>query len=118
MSRHSPHRRQIETLQETYGSDVVIEQEAKPFDDARQISRRFKEGGYDDMVLVAPLSVIAVLCGEEIKSLWSEAIEENDPAKIEFHGVRGQGFRFVRFRRLKRLALEFEGYPFQARAVL
>ena len=31
-----------------------------------------------------------------------------DPSKIEFRGARGQGFRFVRFRRIKRVALEFE----------
>lgn len=108
MSRHKPHPRQIETLREMYGNDAVVEQEARPFDDARQVARRFKEGGYDDMVIVAPLSVTAVLCNEGIKMLWSEAVEENDPAKIEFRGARGQGFRFVRFRRIKRVALEFE----------
>jgi hypothetical protein len=60
------------------------------------------------MVIVALLSVIAVLCNEGIRMLWSEAIEENDPAKIEFRGARGQGYRFVRFRRIKRVDLEFE----------
>ena len=108
MSRHKPHSRQIETLREIYGKDVVVEQEACPFDDARQIARRFREGDYDDMVIVAPLSVIAVLCNEDIKMLWSEAIKENDQAKIEFRGARGQGYRFVRFRRIKCVALEFE----------
>lgn len=108
MSRHKPHRRQIEALQKMYGKDVVIVQESRPFDDAREIARRFREGNFDDMVIVAPLSVIAVLCKEGIKMLWSEAVEENDPAKIEFRGARGQGYRFVRFRRIKRVALEFE----------
>lgn len=108
MSRHKPHSRQIETLREMYGKDAIVEQESRPFDDARQVARRFKEGGYDDMIIVAPLSVIAVLCNEGIKMLWSEAVEENDLAKIEFRGARGQGYRFVRFRRIKRVALEFE----------
>lgn len=108
MSRHEPHRRQIETLQNMFGRDTVVEQDPRPFDDARQIAKRFREGGYDDIVIVAPLSVIAVLCTEGIKPLWSEAVEENDPSKIEFRGARGQGFRFVRFRRIKRVALEFE----------
>lgn len=108
MSRHKPHRKQIEMLRATYGQDTVIEQESRPSDDARQIAKRYREGGFDDMVIVAPLSVIAVLCNEGIKMLWSESAEENDPAKVEFRGARGQGYRFVRFRRIKRVALEFE----------
>lgn len=108
MSRHTPHRKQIEALRQMYGSDTIVEQESRPFDDARQIAKRFREGGYDDMVIVAPLSVIAVLCNEGIKMLWSEAVEENDPSKVEFRGARNQGFRFVRFRNIKRVALEFE----------
>jgi hypothetical protein len=108
MSRHASHGRQIEALRQMYGQDAVIEQEAHPFDDARQIAKRFRDGHYDDMVIVAPLSVIEVLCREGIKMLWSEAVEENEPAKIEFRGARGQGYRFVRFRRIKRVAIEFE----------
>ena|SRR3989344_1681106 len=108
MSRHVPHPLQIEALRATHGADTVVEQEARPFDDARQIVRRYREGGYDDMVVVAPLSVIAILCQEGIHPLQSEVAEENDPARIEFRGARGQGFRFIRFRRIKRLALEFE----------
>jgi len=108
MSRHKPHPRQIETLREMYGKDAIVEQESRPFDDARVVARRFREGDYDDMVIVAPLSVIAVLCNEGIKMLWSEAVEENDLVRIVFHGARGQGYRFVRFRRIKCVTLEFE----------
>lgn len=108
MSRHQPHQKQIEAFRQMYGSDTFVEQESRPFDDARRIAKRFRDSNYDDMVIVAPLSVIAVLCNEGIKMLWSEAVEENDPSKIEFRGARGQGFRFVRFRRIKRVALEFE----------
>ncbi|MAF25863.1 hypothetical protein CL634_09860 [bacterium] len=108
MSRHKPHRGQIETLRNMFGGDTVVEEESQPFDDARQIAKRYREGNYDDMVIVAPLSVIAVLCKEGIRMLWSEAREENNPSKIEFRGARGQGFRFIRFRRIKRVALEFE----------
>ncbi len=108
MSRHSSTPRQIEALRAMFGGDVVVEQETRPFDDARQIARRYREGRFDDMVVVAPLSVIAVLCQEGLHPLWSEAAEENNPAKVEFRGARNQGFRFVRFRRIKRVALEFE----------
>jgi len=108
MSRHIPGSSQIEGLRKMFGEDVVVVQEPRPFDDARQIVQRFRSGGFDDMVVVAPLSVIAVLCQEGIRPLWSEAAEENDPKKIEFRGARGQGYRFVRFRRIVRVALEFE----------
>lgn len=107
MSRHRPHPRQLEKLRQLYGKDTMIEQEPRPFDDARVIAARFRNGKYDDMVIVAPLSVIQILCNERIPMLWSEATEENDPAKVEFRGARGQGYRFVRFRRIKRVVLEF-----------
>ena len=90
MSRHKPHPRQIETFREMYSKDVVLKQESRPFYDARVVARRFREGGFDDMVIVAPLPVIAVLCNERLKMLNSEAIEKNDPVKIEFRGARGQ----------------------------
>jgi len=108
VSRHRPHQRQLEVLREMYGQDTVIDREVNAFDDARQIAEKFRNDGYDDMVIVAPLSVIQVLCNEGVKMLWSEATEENDPKRIEFYGARGQGFRFVRFRRIKRVIVEFE----------
>lgn len=108
VSRHRPHQRQLDVLLEMYGQDAVIDREVNAFDDARQIAKKFRENNYDDMVIVAPLSVIQVLCNEGVRMLWSEAVEENNPDKIEFYGARGQGFRFVRFRRIKRIAMEFE----------
>lgn len=108
MSRHRPHESQVKALQDIYGVDVIVEQEPRPFDDARDIAMRFRKSDYDEMVIVAPLSVIQVLCNEGIRMLWSEATEENDPTKIHFRGARGQGFRFVRFRRIKRVVVEFE----------
>jgi hypothetical protein len=91
-----------------FGEEVTVEQEARPFDDARQIVRRYRSSGYDDMVVVAPLSVISVLCQEGVRPLWSEATEENDPQRVEFRGTRGQGYRFNRFRRIKEVRIVFE----------
>ncbi len=108
MSRHKPHVRQVAALRTMFGSDVVVEQEPQPFDDARDIARRFRLGRFDDLVVVAPLSVLAVLCQQGIHPLWAECVEENNPRNIDFRGARGQGFRFVRFRRVKELRLVFE----------
>jgi len=108
VSKHKFTKSQEVGLRNFFDSDVEVVSDPRPFDDAREIARRFKSGGYDDMVVVAPLSVIAVLCQEGMKPLYSEAAEENDPKKIEFRGVRGQGYRFVRFRRVVELRLVFE----------
>ncbi len=108
MSRHRPVERQLQALHAMFGADTVVEVEPRPFDDARQIARRYEEGGFHDLVVVAPLSVLAVLCAEGLKPLWSQMVEENDPKRIEVRGARGQGFRFDRFRRVKRVAVEFE----------
>lgn len=108
VSHRHPHPREIDALREMYGGNVVVERETRPFDDARQIAQRFREGRYDDMVIVAQPFVIAVLCYEGIRMLWSASVEENEESRIDFRGARGQGFRFVRFRRIKRIAVEFE----------
>ncbi|MSR85601.1 hypothetical protein EXS71_04180 [Candidatus Uhrbacteria bacterium] len=107
VSRHKFTKSQEIGLRKFLDSDVEVVSDPRPFDDAREIACRFKSGGYDDMVVVAPLSVIAVLCQEGMKPLYSEAIEENDLSKIEFRGARGQGFRFLRFRRVVELRLVF-----------
>lgn len=108
VSRHRPCERQMVELQVRFGADVEVVQDPNPFDTADDIVRRFRAGGFDDLVLVAPLSVIDHLCRRGLKPLWSEAVEENDPAKIDFRGARGQGYRFVRFRRVRRIVIEFE----------
>lgn len=48
MSRHTPTQLQIDALREMFGEEITVEQEARPFDDAREIARRYRSGGYDD----------------------------------------------------------------------
>lgn len=108
MSQHRPHASQIAALQVMFGNDVLVEQDSNSFDTADVIVQRFNGGGFDDLVVVAPLSVLDHLCRRGLKPLWAESIEENNPRKIEFRGARGQGFRFVRFRRVRRVSIEFE----------
>lgn len=113
MSKIRPIDRQIDALREMHGRDAAVEQESRTlFDDAHAVAARYLAGRFDDMVIVAQPSVIATLCkGGDIKMLWSEMTEEKDPAKIEFRSTQGQGYRFVRFRRIKQVKgekLEFE----------
>ncbi|MBI4193365.1 MAG: hypothetical protein HY536_01935 [Candidatus Colwellbacteria bacterium] len=108
MSRHQPAAAQVRALQKIFGDDVEVVVDPNPFDSADTIAQRFDQGGFDDLVVVAPLSVIDQLCKRNLKPLWSDSVEENNPRRIDFRGARGQGFRFVRFRRVKRIIMEFE----------
>jgi hypothetical protein len=107
VSQHKIHPSQKSELERAYGNDVVIDITLSSFGDARELARKYHAGGFDDMVIVAPLAVMEVLCSQGIHPLWADCAEENDPTKIEFRGARGQGFRFVEFRRIKEIRKVF-----------
>lgn len=107
VSRHTPLRSQVTELRRLFGPDTTVEQDNRPFDSAEEIARRYREGGYDDLVVVAPLSVLDHLCRMGLRPLWAEMVEEGDPAKVEVR-ARGAGYRFDRFRRVKRVTVEYE----------
>jgi len=105
-SRHPAIPKQISELKRLFGEDTEITADPKPFSGADDIVRRFRDAGGDEMVVVAPLSVIDTICKRGIKPLWAEmeAVSEDQADVI----ANGRHFRFVRFRRVKRLVLEFE----------
>lgn len=105
VSRHKPLPSQIIELRRIFG-DIQIIQDPNPFSCAEDIIQRFRSGGYCDLVVVAPLSVIGKLCELGIKPLWAE-MEQCDPEQAETE-AGGRYYRFRRFRRVKRLVLEFE----------
>lgn len=108
MSRHRPAASQSAALKAMYGNDVEVVLDPNPFDNARTIAQRYREGGFDDLVVVAPLSVLDQLCQMGCKPLWCESVEESNPRRVEFRGGGGQGYRFLRFRRVRRIVIEFE----------
>lgn len=107
MSRHQPLPCQIAELKRLFGADAVIEQDPRPFDSAEVIAQRFRDGSYDEMVVVAPLSVIAKLCELGIRPLWAEMFEPKTGETPDFT-YRGRRYRFNRFRRITAVRLEFE----------
>jgi len=107
ISRHFIHPVEIPVLKRMFGEDLEIVQDPRPFDSAEEIVRRFKKGGYDDIVVVAPLSVIHRMVELGVRPLWAEAKQVDDPSQADW-GVRGRYYRFLRFRRIRRLCLEFE----------
>lgn len=106
LSRHEPIEPQPAELRRLFGK-VEIVHDPRSFASAEEIVRRFKDGGYDEIVVVAPLSVITKLCELGVKPLWSQMdqVGTDDPADLVY---RGRRYRFNRFRRIKAVKLEFE----------
>jgi len=106
VSRHKPLPSQREWLEKRFGR-VEIYQDPNPFDSAEDILARFKRGHYDEMVVVAPLSVIARLTELGVKPLWAEMRVVSSPEEAEVE-ASGRLYRFERFRRIKAVRIEFE----------
>jgi len=105
LSRHDPLPSQIERLKKIFG-DVVVIKDSKPFSGAEDIANRFRNGKYDDLVAVAPLSVIAKLIEMGIKPIWAE-MELVNPEEAEVE-ANGRYYRFKKFRRINRIIFDFE----------
>lgn len=106
VSRHPPLPSQVVALTRHF-KEVEVVQDNQPFSGAEDILGRYRQGGYDEMVVVAPLSVLGQLVNLGIKPLWAEMerLPEGQPGEVK---VGDRQFRFVRFRRVIALRLEFE----------
>jgi len=113
LSRHEPLPRQIEALRQLYGDRVEVVQDVSPFRGADDIAERIRRGGYDDVLVVAPLSVIHQLTQRGIYPLWAEMERVDDPRLAEV--VEGERmYRFVALRRIRELRLVFEeAHPYR-----
>ncbi len=107
ISRHAPLPSQIAA----FGPGVEIIRDARPFDSAETIARRVAELRCDDLMVVAPLSVISRLCDLGLKPLWAamQQVAPDDP-RCEV-AAAGRGYRFRGWRRVSRIAMEFETGP-------
>ena len=103
----SIHPIQLNALRRLFGSDVEVTADPRPFDNAETITRRVREGGYDDCVVVAPYSVLDRMVALGLRPLWSEAEQVFDPALSDW-SVKDRMYRFLRFKRVVRLVLELE----------
>jgi hypothetical protein len=108
LSRHEPLPSQVAELRRLFGEDVVVEQDPKPFDSPLTTSSTaFRQSGADELLVVAPLSVIAQLVQRGVKPLWAEMEQVTDPALAETEAA-GRLYRFVRFRRIAGIEIKFE----------
>jgi len=104
VSRHNPHSSQVEALSKLFFCNVSIFRHDKPFRDAEEIIERFKDGNFDDLVVVAPLSVLDRLCQLGVKPLWAKC-EVCLPADSQW-GTFGRLYKFIEFRRIEKLELQ------------
>lgn len=114
LSQHPPLPVQVDRLRVKFGLDVQICRDVNSFESAQEIISRFRQGGYDDYVVVAPQSVIGKLCeyAEEFgvpKPLYAEMRQLLSSQKVDADfSYRGRYYKFICFRRVKRAVLEFE----------
>lgn len=105
-SQHAPLQKQLDALLHHFG-DVEVHQDENPFSNAEQVLQRFKKGGYQEMVIVAPLSVIAKLCELGLRPLYAimDQVVHRSEADLVYHG---RLYRFNRFVRVKAVKMETE----------
>jgi len=104
VSRHEPLATQREALKRLGFDEVVMD--PQPFSSAEEIRTRFEESGCDDILVVAPLSVVQRLTELGIHPLWAEM--EVVPEGMGEVKVNGRAYRFVRFRRIKAVEIIYE----------
>lgn len=92
VSRHRILGSQRRELQSLYGKDIEIHSYSKVFKSAKEIADYYNRKGFDDIVIVAPLSVIQRMCELGIKPLWAEMHKG----------------RFIEFRRIESIDVKYK----------
>lgn len=105
-SRHMPTESQMSELKRLFGGDVKVIIDTLPYINAESIVDRFNEYNADDLIVVAPLSVISSLTRCGIKPIWAnmELVGE-DEAEVT---MSGRYWRFKGFKRVNRVYIDFE----------
>jgi hypothetical protein len=116
-SKNHPLKSQIDALKDLFGDDVIVHEDGRLFASAEELVKRFKEGGYDDIVLIAPLSVCRVAIELGIKPLWSEMRQvRKEESELTVEGTREKlqkvkrHYKFTRFRRLEQIKMVFSDF--------
>jgi len=107
LSRHAPLPSQEAELKRLFGDNVVIEQDPEPFSSVDDIISRFLASGADELLVVAPLPIIAQLVQRGIKPLWAEMEAVSSPEEAETE-ASGRYYRFRRFRRIVGVEIKYE----------
>ena len=107
MSRHTPTHRQRTTLEAIYPQHhLIIDNRA--FDSADDIIARWRMASADEMVLVAPMTVIREIVKRGLHPLHAEMQQIPCSHPESEVRVKGRCYRFVGFRRIKAVNFELE----------
>jgi hypothetical protein len=92
-----------------------VVKDPRPFSNADQIVKRYRGSGCDDIIVVAPLSVLQALVKKGIRPVWAE-MEEAAPGDGEVclgghPDFIGRWVRFKCFLRVRNVLVEFEDEP-------
>ena len=109
VSQHAMNGVQMGALRRMFGVDVEVVEDDRPYDNAQTIVRRFRDGGYDDIIVVAPYSVLDRMCQLGLRPLWSDADQVFD-SKLADWRVRDRMYRFIGFKRVVKMILELEDF--------
>lgn len=105
-SRHKPIQKQVDELKRLFGENIELAIDPNPFSTADDVIERFKRNKAQEMVIVAPLSVIDAITKRGIKPLYAEMKPvQSDDFDVE---VNGRKFVFERFVRIKGIVIEKE----------
>lgn len=101
-SRHDPLECQKKELEKIFGK-VELLIDTQPFSNADSIVERFKLAEADEMVTVAPLSVIEQLCKRGIEPLFAEMkVVQSDNYDVI---AAGRKYEFKKFSRIKEIKI-------------
>lgn len=106
LSQHAPLQKQLDALRRRFG-DIEVDQDENPFSNAEQVLQHVQKGGYQELVIVAPLSVIAKLCELGLRPLYAimDQVAHRSEADLVY---RNRMYRFNRFVRVKAVRMETE----------
>lgn len=108
-SRHSPTSKQQDRLKALFKADAltIIHVKCK-FESAKEIASKFRNSGAQDLVLVAPLSVIRALVEHGVRPLWAQmaTVRRGDPRTEVI--INKRPYRHVAFHRITGFRLDLE----------
>lgn len=105
LSRHKPLGKQARELERLFGPVELIH-DPESFTTADKIVEKFRKSGADEMVIVAPLSVIDQLVQRGIRPLYAEMTQVHE-GQYDVD-VNGRKFIFQRFTRIVGIKVEKE----------
>lgn len=98
-SKHQPLGAQRKALRDMFGPHELIV-DGDMFGNAADIISRYKRMNADEMVLVAPFTVIKLICEQDIYPLWADMENISPPQKPDWYRmvkVNGRWQKFNRF---------------------